>query len=142
MYVVLGQPRHMLAQGRLDPSYGEPRTFGSVLARVPLLTTRLSQTLTRQNLYYLLYLPPAHCAYAQVEAWRGRCAVSRAKMIGHEQLELVRWDDAKPLTPANVVLLSTATIARLDAGGRDALPPEARAYIDATLRQVRRRDDW
>ncbi|KAG5186818.1 hypothetical protein JKP88DRAFT_244010 [Tribonema minus] len=76
-----------------------------------------------------------------VEQWRARCAVTRARMIGADQLELVRWDPGHELMPNNIVLLSMPVIKRVEAEGRDeAISAESRAFIEATLRQ--QRADW
>jgi tRNA A37 threonylcarbamoyladenosine dehydratase len=53
------------------------------------------------------------------EIWHGRSAISGVRQGGHERMYLTRWRKEKPLTPGNMVFLTTKEIDRMDSSKQD-----------------------
>mmetsp|Transcript_12343 Transcript_12343/g.18499 ORF Transcript_12343/g.18499 Transcript_12343/m.18499 type:complete len:135 (+) Transcript_12343:737-1141(+) len=71
-----------------------------------------------------------------VEQWQCKCPITGARMVGKENLELVRWNPLRPLVPDNIVLLSTKVIKKIETSGiESALSSQERIFIEQTLKQ-------
>jgi tRNA A37 threonylcarbamoyladenosine dehydratase len=73
------------------------------------------------------------------EVWRNRCAVTGARL--GTVLELVRWDESKPSTCDNLVLMNVNAIKSFDQeGGKNMIPAHVRKRIEDRLATCR--VDW
>jgi tRNA threonylcarbamoyladenosine dehydratase len=71
-----------------------------------------------------------------LEIWRNRCAVTGARL--GTVLELVRWDESRPSTCDNLVLMSKHALARFDSPhGKENIPETVRASIEERLATCR-----
>lgn len=67
-----------------------------------------------------------------LDVWRNRCAVTGARL--GTVLQLTRWDDQRPGTCDNLVLMSQHALLAFDKeGGKDKIPVHVRQKIEARL---------
>ena len=71
------------------------------------------------------------------DLWRSRSALSGTRLLDPKRpvFCLVRYDEARRADASNVLFVTTEEAKRHEQHGREALPPELRRHVEATLAQ-------
>jgi hypothetical protein len=60
--------------------------------------------------------------------------VTGKRFGGHDSLQLLRWDEKRPLVPSNLVLVCHTVAAAIETGGNNALSAEEQSKISRRLK--------